>query len=235
MLLDEVMAGLRPTETDRIVAILQGHQSRDAASTILLIEHVMRAVMALASQRARAAPRRRDRGRRAGGGRARSRGDAVLSRRGGGVMLTSKTSTCSTATPRRSTASRSTSRRAPSSPSSAPTAPARPRSSAPSPACTSPRAAASSIRGIDIAGWPSHKVCDLGIGQVAEGRQVFPTLSVCRESRHRRHAAARPRPRAQAIVERVYAPVSGACRAARGRRPARCRAASSRCSPSAAA
>jgi len=30
----------------------------------------------------------------------------------------------------------------------------------------------------DIAGWPSHKVCNLGIGQVAEGRQVFPTLSV---------------------------------------------------------
>ena len=33
-------------------------------------------------------------------------------------------------------------------------------------------------RGTDITGWPSHKVCDLGIGQVAEGRQVFPTLSV---------------------------------------------------------
>ena len=33
-------------------------------------------------------------------------------------------------------------------------------------------------RGQDIAGWPSHKVCDLGIGQVAEGRQVFPTLSI---------------------------------------------------------
>ena len=33
-------------------------------------------------------------------------------------------------------------------------------------------------RGMDIAGWPSHKVCDLGIGQVAEGRQVFPSLSV---------------------------------------------------------
>ena len=30
----------------------------------------------------------------------------------------------------------------------------------------------------EIAGWPSHKVCNLGIGQVAEGRQVFPTLSV---------------------------------------------------------
>jgi branched-chain amino acid transport system ATP-binding protein len=35
-----------------------------------------------------------------------------------------------------------------------------------------------SFRGIDISGWPSHRVCDLGIGQVAEGRQVFPTLSV---------------------------------------------------------
>ena len=33
-------------------------------------------------------------------------------------------------------------------------------------------------RGLDISGWPSHKVCDLGIGQVAEGRQVFPSLSV---------------------------------------------------------
>jgi branched-chain amino acid transport system ATP-binding protein len=34
------------------------------------------------------------------------------------------------------------------------------------------------FRGTDIAGWPSHRVCDLGIGQVAEGRQIFPTLTV---------------------------------------------------------
>ncbi len=34
------------------------------------------------------------------------------------------------------------------------------------------------FRGLDITGWPSHKICDLGIGQVAEGRQVFPSLSV---------------------------------------------------------
>jgi branched-chain amino acid transport system ATP-binding protein len=47
LLLDEVMAGLRPTETDRMVAILQS-LNRDGL-TILLIEHVMRAVMALAS------------------------------------------------------------------------------------------------------------------------------------------------------------------------------------------
>ena len=34
------------------------------------------------------------------------------------------------------------------------------------------------FRGVDISRWPSHQVCNLGLGQVAEGRQVFPTLSV---------------------------------------------------------
>jgi branched-chain amino acid transport system ATP-binding protein len=34
------------------------------------------------------------------------------------------------------------------------------------------------FRGNDIAGWPSHRVCNCGIGQVAEGRQIFPTLTV---------------------------------------------------------
>jgi branched-chain amino acid transport system ATP-binding protein len=48
LLLDEVMAGLRPTEIDRMVAILTG-LNRDTGLTILLIEHVMRAVMALAA------------------------------------------------------------------------------------------------------------------------------------------------------------------------------------------
>ena len=48
LLLDEVMAGLRPTETDRMVATLRDI-NRDSGLTILLIEHVMRAVMALAS------------------------------------------------------------------------------------------------------------------------------------------------------------------------------------------
>ena len=49
LLLDEVMAGLRPIETDRMVAILRA-LNRDSGLTILLIEHVMRAVMALASR-----------------------------------------------------------------------------------------------------------------------------------------------------------------------------------------
>ena len=48
LLLDEVMAGLRPTETDRMVAILR--DLNRGGLTILLIEHVMRAVMALAGQ-----------------------------------------------------------------------------------------------------------------------------------------------------------------------------------------
>jgi branched-chain amino acid transport system ATP-binding protein len=34
------------------------------------------------------------------------------------------------------------------------------------------------FRGADITGLPSHRVCNAGIGQVAEGRQVFATLTV---------------------------------------------------------
>ena len=49
LLLDEVMAGLRPTETDRMVEILT-RINKDTGLTILLIEHVMRAVMSLASR-----------------------------------------------------------------------------------------------------------------------------------------------------------------------------------------
>jgi branched-chain amino acid transport system ATP-binding protein len=49
LLLDEVMAGLRPTETDRMVEILI-KLNKEGGLTILLIEHVMRAVMSLASR-----------------------------------------------------------------------------------------------------------------------------------------------------------------------------------------
>ncbi|MBV8289261.1 MAG: ABC transporter ATP-binding protein [Hyphomicrobiales bacterium] len=49
LLLDEVMAGLRPAETDRMVSVLTT-LNREAGLTILLIEHVMRAVMALATR-----------------------------------------------------------------------------------------------------------------------------------------------------------------------------------------
>ena len=49
LLLDEVMAGLRPTETDRMVEILR-RLNRETGLTILLIEHVMRAVMSVATR-----------------------------------------------------------------------------------------------------------------------------------------------------------------------------------------
>ena len=41
-----------------------------------------------------------------------------------------------------------------------------------------PRAGRVIFKGVDITGWPSHRVCEAGIGQVAEGRQIFPTLTV---------------------------------------------------------
>ena len=48
LMLDEVMAGLRPTETDHMVALFRALNA-NMGVTILLIEHVMRAVMALSS------------------------------------------------------------------------------------------------------------------------------------------------------------------------------------------
>ena len=47
LLLDEAMAGLRPTECDQMVDVFR-ELNRTDGLTILLIEHVMRAVMALA-------------------------------------------------------------------------------------------------------------------------------------------------------------------------------------------
>ena len=48
LLLDEVMAGLRPTECDQLVEVFR--ELNRSGLTILLIEHVMRAVMALAQR-----------------------------------------------------------------------------------------------------------------------------------------------------------------------------------------
>jgi branched-chain amino acid transport system ATP-binding protein len=42
----------------------------------------------------------------------------------------------------------------------------------------SPRSGRVTFRGADLTGLPSHRICDLGIGQVAEGRQIFPSLTV---------------------------------------------------------
>src|SRR3974390_1164752 len=60
------------------------------------------------------------------------------------------------------------------------------------------------FRSTNIAGWPSHKVGNLGIGEVAGGRQVFPTLSV---AENLITGAMLPRARSQRErnLERVYA------------------------------
>jgi len=48
LLLDEVMAGLRPTEVDEMVAIIKW--LREGGMTIFVIEHIMRAIMALSDR-----------------------------------------------------------------------------------------------------------------------------------------------------------------------------------------
>lgn len=48
LLLDEVMAGLRPSEAERIIEVLRQLQSQGL--TIVLVEHVMRIVMSLAQK-----------------------------------------------------------------------------------------------------------------------------------------------------------------------------------------
>ena len=48
LLLDEVMAGLRPTEVDEAIAMVR--RIRDGGVTVILVEHLMRAVMALSEE-----------------------------------------------------------------------------------------------------------------------------------------------------------------------------------------
>jgi branched-chain amino acid transport system ATP-binding protein len=48
LMLDEVMAGLRPTEVDEMVAIIK--RLREGGMTVFVIEHIMRAIMALSDR-----------------------------------------------------------------------------------------------------------------------------------------------------------------------------------------
>jgi len=57
--------------------------------------------------------------------------------------------------------------------------------------------------GTDIAGWPSHRICELGIGQVAEGRQIFPSLSVL-ENLETGGFLRRARGQARATLDKVF-------------------------------
>ena len=58
--------------------------------------------------------------------------------------------------------------------------------------------------GKDITGWPSHRVCEVGIGHVAEGRQVFPNLTVL-ENLEMGAAPKHARAQEKKSLEHVYA------------------------------
>jgi branched-chain amino acid transport system ATP-binding protein len=67
-----------------------------------------------------------------------------------------------------------------------------------------PRAGRVRFRGRDVTGLESHEICDLGIGQVAEGRQIFPTLTAL-ENLEMGAMLPRARAAARRSLEEVYA------------------------------
>ncbi len=66
-----------------------------------------------------------------------------------------------------------------------------------------PRGGKIRFKGEDITGKPSYVVCNLGIGQVAEGRQIFPSLTV-EENLEMGALLQRARAKLQSEIERVY-------------------------------
>ena len=232
LLLDEVMAGLRPSETDRMVSILR-NLNRDTGLTILLIEHVMRAVMALAHRVLvlhHGAAIARGHARR---GRARPGGRALLSRRGGGRLML-RVENLDVFHGDAQALDDVSLEIAEGAIVAIVGANGAGKTSLIRTIAGMHRPARGRImfRGTDIAGWPSFRVCDLGIGQVAEGRQVFPTLSVAENldmgallPRARGQPGEKPRSR----VRRVSGPARA--RGAGGRHALRRRTADARHRP----
>jgi branched-chain amino acid transport system ATP-binding protein len=66
------------------------------------------------------------------------------------------------------------------------------------------RAGRITFKGHDTTRLESHQICNLGIGQVAEGRQVFPTLSV-EENLEMGGLLPRARTKAKSALVEVYA------------------------------
>jgi branched-chain amino acid transport system ATP-binding protein len=67
-----------------------------------------------------------------------------------------------------------------------------------------PRSGTIEFEGRKITGLEPHQICNLGVGQVAEGRQVFPTLSV-QENLEMGGMLPRARAGARAKLQEVYA------------------------------
>jgi branched-chain amino acid transport system ATP-binding protein len=67
-----------------------------------------------------------------------------------------------------------------------------------------PRRGTIEFEGRSLVGEPAHRICDLGIGQVPEGRQIFPSLTV-RENLEMGAAIPRARSGLKDSMSRVYA------------------------------
>ena len=67
-----------------------------------------------------------------------------------------------------------------------------------------PRSGTIVYKGVDITGWPSHRICNLGVGQGAEGRQIFAGLTV-RENLEVGAYLERGRRKSAETMERVFA------------------------------
>jgi branched-chain amino acid transport system ATP-binding protein len=67
-----------------------------------------------------------------------------------------------------------------------------------------PRAGTIRFAGRDITNWESHDICNLGIGQVAEGRQLFPSLTTLENLRMAALLARSQRKEKQSL-EQVFA------------------------------
>ncbi len=66
-----------------------------------------------------------------------------------------------------------------------------------------PAAGKITFDGVDITGWPSHRTCEIGVGHIAEGRQVFPNLTVL-ENLEMGATLKRARAAEKATLERVF-------------------------------
>ena len=96
------------------------------------------------------------------------------------------------------------------------------------------RAGRVEFKGRDITRLESHAICNLGVGQVAEGRQIFPTLTVAENLDLGAAATAR----ARRVANRRWTRSTRCFRCspnARSNSPGHFRAASSRCWRSVAA
>ncbi|MFT3961278.1 MAG: ABC transporter ATP-binding protein [Propionivibrio sp.] len=76
LMLDEVMAGLNPVESAKVIELVRSIGER--GTTLLIIEHVMKAIMSLSHRVLRHESGEGHRRGRAGGRRAQSRGDQVV-------------------------------------------------------------------------------------------------------------------------------------------------------------